>query len=381
MQLRDDPFLSIANKIPNKYIENNKRNIVGYYCTYIPEELLEAADLIPFRIRATGNEDTNKADTYMVRFTCSFVRSTLNLALDGVYDFLDGLFVCNSCDHSRRMFEIFDMVVFKREGFNKNVPRFYIAIPHILTEEGYQWFYGEISELKNNLEKVYNVKISDDKLNDTIKLYNRNRKLMREIYELRNLNHPKLTGTEALQLAIANSSVPKEIANRELERLLGIFREREGLNIDDKKRILLIGSVVDNAKFTELVESSGAIIVSDNLCFGKKTIMEDIDSNSSKSPLERIAKRLYYRNPSCPRSMDDHKRRLEFVKNQIKIANVDGVLLQRITNCDLHGCDNMLFEHELKELDVPVFNIDRENFQSDYTRFQTRIEAFLEMIR
>jgi benzoyl-CoA reductase/2-hydroxyglutaryl-CoA dehydratase subunit BcrC/BadD/HgdB len=78
--------------------------------------------------------------------------------------------------------------------------------------------------------------------------------------------------------------------------------------------------------------------------------------------------------------MDDHERRLEFLKNEIKRANIDGVLLQRINNCDLHGCDNMLYEHELKDLDIPVFNIDRESFQADTTRLQTRIEAFLEMI-
>ena len=78
--------------------------------------------------------------------------------------------------------------------------------------------------------------------------------------------------------------------------------------------------------------------------------------------------------------MDDHLRRLDFLKEEINRANVDGVLLQRINNCDLHGCDNMLFTHELKELDVPVLNIDREFYQSDTTRLQTRIEAFIEMI-
>jgi benzoyl-CoA reductase/2-hydroxyglutaryl-CoA dehydratase subunit BcrC/BadD/HgdB len=78
--------------------------------------------------------------------------------------------------------------------------------------------------------------------------------------------------------------------------------------------------------------------------------------------------------------MDDHLRRLEFLKAEIKKAKIEGVILQRINNCDLHGCDNMLFTHELKDLDIPVLNIDREFFQADTTRLQTRIEAFLEML-
>ncbi|MBD3212782.1 MAG: hypothetical protein GF311_09245 [Candidatus Lokiarchaeota archaeon] len=379
MHLLNDPFLKLANSIQNKYIEGTSKKIAGYYCTYIPEELLEAAGMFPYRIRTTGNTDTDKADTYMVRFTCSFVRSTLNLALDGEYDFLDGLFICNSCDHSRRMFEIYDMVVFKRDGFNKLVPRFYIALPHIISEEGFQWFYEEIKELKEKIQKAYDVEITDEGLKSSITLYNQNRRLMREIFDLRVLDSPKLTGTEALQLSIANSSVPKDIANQELERLLDIFKKREGIDVQGKKRILLIGSVVDNIQLTKIVEESDAIIISDNLCFGKKTIMDDVD-NTMTNPLMAIASRLYYRNPSCPRTMDDHHRRFQFIKNEIQRGKIDGVLLQRINNCDLHGCDNMLFEHELKKLEIPVFNFDRENFQSDFTRLQTRIEAFLEMI-
>lgn len=379
MNLEEDPFVKIADTIRNKYIEQTSKKVAGYYCTYIPEELLHAADMFPYRIRATGNEDTDLADTYMVRFTCSFIRSTLNLALRGEFDFLDGLFICNSCDHGRRMYELYDLVVCKRDGQNRAIPNFYVSLPHILSEEGFEWFYGEIKELKEKMEDIYNVKISDEKLTESIKLYNRNRELMREIYDLRLLETPKLTGTEALKISIANSSVSKEIANPELERILKELEKRNGIELGDKKRILLLGSVVDNTQFTELVENSGAIIVSDNLCFGNRIIVDDVKQTKDMNPLEQITERLYY-HLSCPRMMDDHPRRLDFVKQEIEEGKIDGVLLQRINNCDLHGCDNMLFEHELKQLNIPIYNFDRENFQSDSTRLKTRIQAFLEMI-
>ena len=381
MSLQNDPFLEISNTIFNPYLEKSDKKIMGYYCTYIPEELLHAANLFPYRIRATGNKDTDLADIYMVRFTCSFVRSTLHLALQGVYDFLDGFVVCNSCDHSRRMFELFDLKVFNREGFNKQVPRFYLALPHIITEEGFGWYKKEVEEFKQELEKSFNLdKITNEDLIESINIYNENRKLLREIHNLRILDTPKITGSEALQISMANSSVSKEIANKELERILQILKESEGIKTNNK-RILLVGSIVDNIDFTQLVESSGAIIVSDFLCFGTRNFQDDVKLSSGSNPLEDITKRLYYR-ISCPRMMDDHEKRLNFIKSEVKRANIDGVLLQRITGCDLHGCDNMLYEHELKdELGIPVFNIDRESFQADTTRLQTRIEAFLEMIK
>jgi benzoyl-CoA reductase subunit C len=302
------------------------------------------------------------------------------MALRGIYDFLDGFAVCNSCDHSRRMFELFDLKVFNRDNFNKKVERFYVALPHIITDEGFEWFKTEIEELKKELEQKFNIpEITPAKLKNSIKIHNENRRLLREIHKLRIQSNPKLTGSEALQINMSNSSVPKEIANENLERIMEILNEREIIDVSNKKRIILVGSVVDNIDFTNLIENSGAFIASDVLCFGTRNFTDDVELKANEDPLESISRRLYYR-LSCPRMMDDHERRLKFLKDEIKRAKIEGVLLQRINNCDLHGCDNMLFSHELKELNIPILNIDREFYQADTTRLQTRIEAFLEMI-
>ncbi|MFX0188812.1 MAG: 2-hydroxyacyl-CoA dehydratase subunit D [Candidatus Hodarchaeota archaeon] len=382
MSLRNDPFLNISNSIMNPYIEdwqNNNKKVIGFYCTYIPEELLHAANFLTFRIRATGHKATDLADIYMVRFTCSFVRATLDLALKGNYDFLDSLLICNSCDHSRRMFELFDLKIFKREGFEKDVPKFYVAMPHIVSNEGFDWYQNEIKELKEELEKSYiSNKITNEDLINSIEIYNKNRSLLRELHELRIQNIPKITGSEALQISMANSSVPKDIANQELNRILDLLKDSEGIKTN-AKRIMLVGSEVDDTEFTKLVEDSGAFIVSDFLCFGTRNFLDDVKLKNGENPLESICKRLYYR-ISCPRMMDDHPRRLDFLKKEIKRAKIDGVILQRINNCDLSGCENMYLEHEFKELDIPALNVDREFYQADTTRLQTRIEAFLEMI-
>ena len=380
MNLADDPFLAIANTMENRYIkewQKDGKKVIGYYCTYIPDELLDAGGFLPFRIRATGNKSTELGDMYMVRFTCSFVRATLDLALKGGLDFLDGYLICNSCDHSRRMYEIFDMRVFNnREGFTKEVPRFYLSVPHIISEEAFDWFRKETGELKHELEEQYQIKITNEQLENSIRIYNENRTLLKKIYDLRLENTPKLTAGEALQISLANSSIPKAMANKELKRLLTFLEEREGIKREGK-RILLSGSIVDDVEFLDLIENAGGLIVSDLMCFGFRNSIDNVDLQGD--PLEQISRRTYFR-MSCPRMMDDHEKRWQFLKKEIKRANVDGVILQRINNCDLHGCDNMLFEHELKELDIPVFNIDREYFQTDSSRLQTRIEAFLEML-
>jgi len=195
---------------------------------------------------------------------------------------------------------------------------------------------------------------------------------------MRIIDTPKITGSEALQISMSNISVPKEVANPELKRILNSLNESEGIK-SDAKRIMLVGSEVDSTDFTGLIEDSGALIVTDFLCFGTRNFLDDVHLGFKHDPLKKIVERTYFR-MSCPRMMDDHERRLDFIKSEIKRANVDGVILQRINNCDLHGCDNMLYVHELKDLEIPVLNLDREFYQEDTTRLQTRIEAFLEMI-
>jgi len=381
--LDNDPFLNLSDSIYNPYIKNwqsSNKKVIGYYCTYIPEELLHAAGILPYRIRATGNKDTELADTYMVRFTCSFVRATLDLALKGVYNFMDGFLICNSCDHSRRMFELFDLKVFNKENIDKKIDRFYLSIPHVITEEGFNWYLKEIEELREEIELAFDCKISDEMLNHSLAIYEKNRELLRDLHELQINKYPKITGTEALQISMANASVPKEIANEELKRILNDLETKEEMDVSLKKRIMLVGSVIDNIDFIQLIEDSGAFVASDFICFGTRNFNDSINNNTSDNPLKDLTKRLYYR-ISCPRMMDDHEKRLNYLKEEIKRADIDGVILQRISGCDLHGCDNMLFSHELKDLEVPVLNIDRESYQADTTRLQTRIEAFIEMIK
>ena len=113
------------------------------------------------------------------------------MALKGVYDFLDGFLVCNSCDHSRRMFELFSLKVFNQERIPKKVPQFYLALPHTITKEGFEWYKQEIQELKAELEKEFSLKeISPEKLEDAIEVYNKNKDKFYEYITAQSLDNP-----------------------------------------------------------------------------------------------------------------------------------------------------------------------------------------------
>ena len=90
-----DELLAPADTLLNPDIEEWKKaggKTIGYFCTaYVPEELISAAGMLPFRMRATGSTGTEKGDKYAHSTTCSFVRHTFDMALRENYSFLDGL--------------------------------------------------------------------------------------------------------------------------------------------------------------------------------------------------------------------------------------------------------------------------------------------------
>ena len=101
-------FEEISRTLSNPQIEAWKsqgKKVLGYNCSYFPEEMVHAAGLLPFRIRATGCTETPRADSYLARANCSFARACLEQLLQGEYDFLDGLVCVSSCDHVRRMYD------------------------------------------------------------------------------------------------------------------------------------------------------------------------------------------------------------------------------------------------------------------------------------
>lgn len=86
---------------PNVEVEEWKKTgnkVLGYWCSYIPPEIIHAAGALPYRLRGMGATGTDKADHDMSPVcNCSFPRAVLDLAHRGKYDFLDGILGMNGC--------------------------------------------------------------------------------------------------------------------------------------------------------------------------------------------------------------------------------------------------------------------------------------------
>ena len=216
----------------------------------------------------------------------------------------------------------------------------------------------------------------EEKLRETVKVYNESRRLLEKLYELRKREAPPVTGSQSLSIVAASSAMPREEFNRMLSELLEELEEAEGVD-DYDARIMIVGSELDHPKLIELIEDLGGLVVTDSLCFGTRQFKGIVDEGGD--PLEAIARRYYNHNP-CPRMLREYSRKVNIVRELAREARVDGVIFERISFCDPHGVDNVMISKELEEDDIPTLVLERDYLISDIGRFRTRVQAFLERI-
>ena len=364
-----------ADTLTNPYIARWKEKggkIIGYYCTYVPEEIIHAAGMLPYRMRATGSTSSELGDTYASSTTCTFCRHSLDLAMRGEYKFLDGLVALHSCDHIGRMFDAW------RYG-KVNLPdSFYLRfldVPFKTDALAVEWMTFQLDRFKQSLEDHFRVTITDDALRRSIKTYNEKRRLLKSLYELRKKEAPPITGAEVLGICIASTSMPVEEFNQLLKQVLDELKGRAGFS-DYRARLVLAGGDLEDPAYIRVIEQLGGLVVTDLLCFGLRAFWDLVEEDSE--PVAALAKR-YIQRISCPRMMD-YARRLKFIKDLAEEFKVDGIIVQRMKFCDSWACDGAMIQWQAKKDDTPCLILEREYLMTAVGQMRTRVQAFLETI-
>ncbi len=372
-----NPVREINRSFENQHVRAFRAaggKVVGYTCVFTPVELLEAAGVMAYRLRAMGHPETDLADARLSRFNCRFCRSCLQLGLDGTYDFLDGVLESNGCDQLRGMYE--NWVYAAAPAFFH-----YLKAPHLVSAEALDHFTFELGRLRTALESHFGVTITAEKLTAAMDRQRRIRRKLIALDGLRESERPAMTGSEALEVVLVGGSVPATVYEEMLDRLAADFAHRRLER--PHLRLLLGGAASDEPELFAAIESLGGVVVADTFCFGARSyrpLVADVASAPGTDPL-RILAETYLGGSRCPRMYDEFDGRLAFVREAIDGAGVEGVILVNNKFCDLHGFDNTLLRMRLEELGVPVLCLEKEyGSPADHGRMRTRVQAFCERI-
>jgi benzoyl-CoA reductase/2-hydroxyglutaryl-CoA dehydratase subunit BcrC/BadD/HgdB len=361
---------TLANPSLEKWKQNGGR-VLGYFCSSMSEEIMTAAGLLPFRMRATGSADTELSDAYFSSINCSFTRHCLNVALSGEFDFLDGLIVPNSCDNVRRIYD--HWIRQMKTPFVRM-----ISLPRKAGEAQVDWFREELTNLKAAMEEYFGVAITDARLADAIGLHNETRRLQRRLYDLRKSAAPPISGAEALAVTVAGTAMPKALYNKLLAELLDDLGACEG-NGDYRARLMIMGGELDDPGYVRVIEDQGGLVVTDSLCFGSRMFWKEVEEETD-DPITALARFYVAERPSCPRVFGEYEQRAAFVREMMRDFQVDGVILERLAFCDLWGFEQFTIKNDFQDWGIPLMMLDREYTLSGVGQLKTRVQAFLETI-
>lgn len=357
---------------PIKAWKERGGKVVAWTCTYVPEEVIWAAGLLPVRMTGDSHElELEDANAYLYINTCSFQRACLQLTLDQKYDFLDGYVSAATCDGSRRLADVW-------RNYVKHIPLIHVlSVPRKTTERAHQLYLSEVKEMKQKIEEAFNVKITDAALHKAIKLYNHTRELLKQLYEMRKKDNPPVTGAESLEVINAAFRMPRDEYNQLLEELIKELKDSKR-EVTGKVRLLISGSPLNNPDFIATIENEGGLVVADELCMGTRYWWDPVDEKSFSDPLEAISRR-YLSNFPCARMVPCDER-FERILAMTKEYRVEGMVAEIIRYCVPYAHDEPMLREKLEHVGIPVLELDLEYGVSGSGQIRTRAQAFIEMI-
>jgi benzoyl-CoA reductase/2-hydroxyglutaryl-CoA dehydratase subunit BcrC/BadD/HgdB len=364
-------FRDVISEPENTFVENARssgKKVVGFFCSYIPLELLDAVGVLAYRVKGLSGRDIGSGTTYLSSRICTFCRNALTLALEGDFSFLDGLIGTNTCDPVRRTSQ--NWVIKKPPEFNE-----FIHAPRVYRRENVSMYAAELDRLKTGLEGWLGTSVSEDSLAEAIAKRNAARGLLRRLSELRSSNKHALTGAEMMAVSVAYHQMPVDDFLAAAERLLA---DREALKGEPgKARVLLAGGMIDDPGYVELIEEQGLDVVADTVCFGYRSYRDDVAEG--EEPLRAIAERYMLHFP-CSRIGDAFPRRWDETLELYDGSGAEGIIFQRLKFCQLWGVDVHNMTPLCEERGIPLLYLEREYGFLSTGQLKTRLQAFKELI-
>jgi benzoyl-CoA reductase/2-hydroxyglutaryl-CoA dehydratase subunit BcrC/BadD/HgdB len=331
----------------------NGESAVGWFCTYTPLEILDAAGIAPER-RYGDPGSLESADTFLHPAICPYVRACLAAEVSGSGPH-HAVFV-NSCDGMRRLYDAWQDRFRDDFVYLMDLPRNTDAGGELLLAE-------EFRRLVRVLAEVTETEVTAARLREAAQ--------SREERRLAYLSAANgMGGERRLRLAMDFHSLSHK------DSLAGNKRGGKESGVP----VLLTGNLLNPAGLVASLDRAGARVTWIDLCNGDRAFAtstvpqgEDLDGL-----LASLARSYLDRHP-CAR-MADAGRRHDLLVETVKGVGAMGVIYASLKFCDAYLYDFPRVQERLGREGIPVLRLESDYTDGHVGQLLTRVEAFLEML-
>ena len=359
-----------------KKIKEDGGKVAGTFCTFTPQEILDAAGISPVSLCGMSEETIPAAEAHLPKNMCPLIKSSYGFAVSDKcpYTYFSDIIVGETtCDGKKKMYELL--------GRMKDV--YLLHLPQGDRELALEQWTEEVRRFRGFLEDRFGEAISDEAIRKAARLRNQERACRRRLLELQKSDPPASTGY-AIYKALEGAGFYFDVNEvcKELTRLADSLEADYAAGnrpaAPGAKRILITGCPIGGVleKTVKAIEAAGGVVVCFENCTGIKAMLDDVDADAPDI-VAAVAEK--YLKIGCA-VMTPDKRRMDLLRKLVPEYKVDGVVEIDLQACTAYAVESYTVRGLMEELNVPYMAIETDYSASDSGQLATRLEAFLEML-
>ena len=359
-----------------KKIKEDGGKVAGTFCTFTPQEILDAAGISPVSLCGMSEETIPAAEAHLPKNMCPLIKSSYGFAVSDKcpYTYFSDIIVGETtCDGKKKMYELL--------GRMKDV--YLLHLPQGDREHALEQWTQEVRRFKAFLEERFGEPISDEAICEAARARNKERACRRRLMELQKLDPPPSTGF-AVYKALEGAGFYFDVNEvcRELTRLADSLEADYAAGkrpvAQGAKRILVTGCPIGGVleKTVKTIENAGGVVVCFENCSGIKATVDSVDTDAPDI-VAAVAEK--YLKIGCA-VMTPDKRRMDLLRRLVDEYRADGVVEIDLQACTAYAVESYTVRGLMEELGVPYMAVETDYSVSDSGQLATRLEAFLEML-
>lgn len=365
-------FKAIADnprKAMDDYKKETGKGAVGIMPVYCPEEIVHAAGYLPIGMWGAQKKQISKARTYLPPFACSIMQSVMELQLEGVYDDLEAVIFSVPCDTLKCM----------SQKWNRPVPAIVFTHPQnrkIAKDAANVFAREEFNIVKEKLEDILDVHISNKAIKNSIAVYNENRAACREFSDVAAEYAAVVTPSDRHAVIKARWFMEKSRHTALVKELIAALKAEPAPEFKGKK-IIVTGIQVEPYDVLDIFQENGFAIVADDLAQETRNFRQDVpDDDDALMALARAWNEF----DGCSLATDANKPKGQMIIDAVKKYGADAVVVCMMKFCDPEEFDYPILLQEFAAAGVKNLYIEVDQESTAFEQVKTRIQTFAEIL-
>ncbi|MEI7538217.1 MAG: 2-hydroxyacyl-CoA dehydratase family protein [Comamonadaceae bacterium] len=329
---------------------------------HYPHALLRACGFHPMEIWGPPHVTAILDDEHFQEYACSIVRNATQFLKTDLSGQVQAILIPHTCDSLQGMASVL-------QGFAKTAPVLTLYLPRARRDSDLEFAYAELTQLAHRLSAISGVTPTDAELHAAMDLEDQAMAACRTV--MANRRHYAVSDRELFAVLRSREYLPPD-------EFLGLVK---GLPLrdapDPRPGVFLSGIVPEPMSVFDLLNDNGVIVVGDDLACGSRRIYQAF---SDVDPMRRLARQMLSMAPEptiSPAVADRNAHILE----RLATTGARGLLIYDVKFCEPEAFYVPLLEKAAKAAGIACMHLEVELEQHLPDQIQTRIAAFLEVLR